>query len=404
MSEWRDLRLGDVLEPVDERVREQSIDLVLSVTEKRGVIPQTEVFTKRVAVADVSKYKVLRPMDLAYNPYLLWAGAVGQWLGDEPGVTSPVYECFRAKQPHVPRFIGLLLESGLLTPYFDSTAVGSIQRRRRTTPKVFLEAQVSMPELDTQRQIVDLVSALDTLLARERESVGEARTLLWAFLAEHFGSVAGPMHRIVDLCEHVIGGVWGGEAGTDEVDVLALGPRIYSPGTPGFSPVGSPTRSFSSRQVESRRVRAHDIVLERSGGSPEQPVGRVVIATGAEAACVPTDFQRLLRADPSRVLPRYLFWRLWADWRGGKTLGFSRRTTGITNLSVRDYLSRSIVVPTQAEQHRVVQFADSIAAVVEAGADCATRLSGLRPRLLNDLLTGDVVIANAYDGMLAQAV
>ncbi len=93
MGDWGHHRLSEVLQVVDERAGEQDIQLVLSVTETRGILPQTEVFNKRIATKDVTKYKVLRPLDIAYNPYLLWTGAVGQWLGDTLGVTSPVYEC-----------------------------------------------------------------------------------------------------------------------------------------------------------------------------------------------------------------------------------------------------------------------------------------------------------------------
>jgi type I restriction enzyme, S subunit len=147
MSEWAGVQLSDLLDQVDERRGDQDVPLVLSVTEKRGIIPQVEVFKKRIATEDTSNYKVLQPLDIAYNPYLLWTGAIGQWDGQEPGVTSPVYETFRVRAEHDPRFVGLILTSGVLTPYFDATAIGSIQRRRRTPVPVFLAAEATVPQL-----------------------------------------------------------------------------------------------------------------------------------------------------------------------------------------------------------------------------------------------------------------
>lgn len=163
---WKATTLAELLDPVKELVGDSGVELVLSVTEGRGIIPQTEVFKNRIATSDLSKYKRLAPFDVAFNPYLLWTGAVGQWLGDAPGATSPVYEAFRARQGVDPRFVGLVLTSGLLTPYFDSTAVGSIQRRRRTTIPVFMAAPVTLPPIDAQRRIVDVLAALDQHLIR----------------------------------------------------------------------------------------------------------------------------------------------------------------------------------------------------------------------------------------------
>lgn len=404
MAEWRDWSLSDVLRPTDERVGVQDLGLVLSVTEKRGIIPQTEVFKKRIATTDVTKYKVLRPLDIAYNPYLLWTGAVGQWLGDRPGITSPVYQTFRVIPPHEPRFVGLLLDSGVLRSYFDSTAVGSIQRRRRTTVPVFLAAQASLPDRDTQRRIVDLIGALDTQIASERAASESATDVLLGLLGQHAGSVSGQDRRIVDCCSAVVGGIWGQPPSESEMDVAALGPRIYAPGTPGFIVDGSPLRSYTTRQVASRLVRRGDIILERSGGSPSQPVGRVVIAGGDEGSCVPTDFQRLLRPNPEIVLPRYLFWRLWQDWRTGVTRGYSRRTTGITNLSVPVYLARSVLLPTREEQAGIASLADAASDAATAMMATALELVELRGCLLLALLGRDQEIPASYDRLFKDAI
>jgi len=58
MTKWRKTTLGAVVEKVDERQGRAVVPLVLSVTEKRGIIPQNQVFTTRVATSDTTKYKV----------------------------------------------------------------------------------------------------------------------------------------------------------------------------------------------------------------------------------------------------------------------------------------------------------------------------------------------------------
>ena len=404
MSDWRQGTLRDVLVESDERVLGADISLVLSVTEHRGIIPQTEVFTKRVATADVRKYRVLHPLDIAFNPYLLWTGAVGQWLGQEPGLTSPVYPVLRTSSGHDPRWVGLLLESGLLTPYFDSTAVGSIQRRRRTTLPVFFSAEVNIPPAATQRRIVAVIDSIDKQIAALDAERDAAEALLIRTLSSRFDVADGALTSIVNLCSLVVGGVWGSPEGENEIDVLALGPRIYTPGTNDFVTHGSPTRSFTKKQVENRLIQSGYIILERSGGSPKQPVGRVVIAGSGLKPCVPTDFQRLLRADPEKVNPRYLFWRLRFDWSQGVTKNYSRRTTGITNLSVRDYVAREIPVPDLIRQVETVALADAIDVRIASATSEKAALCALRSAVLNALLSREIEIPESFDKLLAVKV
>jgi type I restriction enzyme S subunit len=181
-GDWTESTLGDLLIPISERADKKSDYVVLSVTEKRGIIPQAEVFNRRIATDDVSKYKVLHRGDIAYNPYLLWCGAIGQWKGSDPGVVSPVYECFRTSEANSSAYLGLIFESGILTPYFDTTAIGSIQRRRRTTLPVFNRAGLLMPPLDVQERIVDEVSKIDTLIQETTSSLAATSQLRSALL------------------------------------------------------------------------------------------------------------------------------------------------------------------------------------------------------------------------------
>ena len=396
---WKPGALDDVLEHVDVRNKDKAIEMVLSVTEGRGIVPQSEVFNKRVATEDTSKYKVLQPFDIAWNPYLLWTGAIGQWLRDSAGVTSPVYPVFRVREGQDSRFWGMVLEGGVLTPYFDSRAIGSIARRRRTTIPVFKEAPIFIPPRPTQERVVKIVGAVDDEIAALESEAGTARRLLNSVLTEHFATVTGTPHRIVDLCSHVIGGVWGKPEGEGEVDRLALGPRIYAPGTADFVTDGSPVRSFTTKQADTRTVQEQDIILERSGGSPEQPVGRVAIAGPGLAPCVPTDFQRLLRVAPERALPKYVFWRLRHDWVCGLTRNYSRRTTGITNLSVKEYIAREMPVPSPEEQAALVERAAAVDALVITLRAEAASLRQVRTGLLSGLLDRTITIESAEPGV-----
>jgi type I restriction enzyme S subunit len=264
--------------------------------------------------------------------------------------------------------------------------------RARWKESDFEAWMVDIPPLSVQERIVEVIGAVDTQIAALGAEVTEVQRLLNRLLADHFLTIDGDAQRIVDLCSHVVGGVWGEPEGVGEVNRLALGPRIYAPGTSDFVTDGSPVRSFTAKQAESRTVQEQDIILERSGGSADQPVGRAAIAGPGLEPCVPTDFQRLLRVDPTKALPMYVFWRLRHDWVSGLPRDYSRRTTGITNLSVKEYIAREVLVPSAEEQVRLVRNAAMVEALIIGLQVEADRLRAVRIALLSNILAQTITI------------
>ncbi len=105
---------------------------VLTLTEKKGFVLQSDRFKKRLATEDTSKYKVVRRNDIAFNPYLLWAGAVAQNTIIDEGVISPLYPTFRIRDGYDARYVARLLLSEKMIAKYDSIAFGSVPRRRRS--------------------------------------------------------------------------------------------------------------------------------------------------------------------------------------------------------------------------------------------------------------------------------
>lgn len=306
-----------------------------------------------------------------------------------PGTLSEKFLLLHFQQDSVQRAIG-------------ATRAGS-EGRARWKEADFEAWTLALPPLPEQQRIVTVMSAVGAQIEALGTEVASASRILAQYLKAEFQTLDGPETPIIDLCAKVIGGIWGLPSGESEVDVLALGPRVYSFGTTTLLTKGSPLRSFTAKQVEGRLVRENDIILERSGGSPEQPVGRVVIADKVSAQSVPTDFQRLLRPDTAKIEARYLFWRLQSDWNTRETVKYSRRTTGITNLSVKDYIAREIAVPSRGEQVRVVAVAESIEATSHLlGAELAA-LRTVRAGLLSALLSQEITVDAAVDQFVKAA-
>lgn len=160
--------------------------------------------------------------------------------------------------------------------------------------------------------------------------------------------------KVADLLSRSIGGVWGEEPGGSDVDV-----RVYR--STDFNSDGRLSiekgahRSITGSQLASRKLEQGDILLEKSGGGPNQPVGRVVfVSEPVEHNSVCANFVQLLRPDTSVVVPKFLFYSLWNSHNLDVTLEYQAQTTGIRNLRTKDYLERVLSVPPLSVQRRIV--------------------------------------------------
>lgn len=403
-EEWIEGTLADAVRPVDERAgSDLGVDLVLSVTEKRGIIPQTEVYTKRVATADVSKYKVLHPFDIAYNPYLLWTNAVGQWLGHGPGVTSPIYECFRVRGQNEPRFWGLVLESGLLTPYFDSTAVGSIQRRRRTTVSTFLAAPVVVPPLAVQGRIVDVMVAVDAHIAHlETEIMGTAD--LARGLRDGLTLGEGDSVVLGEVIREISGGrspaTNGTTPGPDTEGVL----KVSAVRPLAFDPLESKELPASHSLTPQMEVRSGDVLITRAN-TPDR-VGAVCrVPQGVRRGLYLCDKTLRITPDIAVVDPVYLVHALnSSEARQHLTSSATGTSKSMYNVSQGKIRSTPLRIPPLDRQRE-------LAAVLEAAAACVRGLEAerasvafLRSRLLQGLVSREIDIPEAYDVLLDAGV
>ena len=164
VSELNTLKLGELLEEVDERLGTQPEPEILTLTEKMGFVSQRERFNKRLAVADTSNYKVIGLNDIAFNPYLLWANAIAQNTGWKKAIISPLYPTFRVRKGYSPRFVNHLLCSGYLRSRYGGISYGSVPRKRRTAVSDFLDLTIPrQPSLTEQERIVGLLDEADEL-------------------------------------------------------------------------------------------------------------------------------------------------------------------------------------------------------------------------------------------------
>lgn len=120
------------------------------------------------------------------------------------------------------------------------------------------------------------------------------------------------------------------------------------------------------RQFASRELKKGDLLLEKSGGGPKQPVGRIVLFNKDEKGFSFSNFTSVLRVkDKESMTPYFLHWFLYFCYLSGVTIPMQKHTTGIRNLQMDEYKNIVIPIPPLSEQKRIVEKLDKIFADID---------------------------------------
>lgn len=162
------------------------------------------------------------------------------------------------------------------------------------------------------------------------------------------------------LLELYDAGVWGAEDRANGISVLRS-TNFNSDGSIRFDNLSF--RDIQPHKRASKQLLPNDIILEKSGGGPKQPVGRVCLYRGHHSEHVFGNFTARLRADDSIVNPEYLFWCLRHLHIRGGTEQYQKHTSGIRNLDTKRYLEHPIPLPPLHEQRRIVDILNRAAKI-----------------------------------------
>lgn len=111
------------------------------------------------------------------------------------------------------------------------------------------------------------------------------------------------------------------------------------------------------RQLTERRLVHGDIVVERSGGGPNQPVGRVAIfePDTLDSYCCGNFTTSIRVVAPERFDPAFVAFYLHYWHMIGETQRLQNATTGIRNLDWSKYIETEIPQPELSVQHQITR-------------------------------------------------
>lgn len=179
-------------------------------------------------------------------------------------------------------------------------------------------------------------------------------------------------------------GFWGDDEGNECTMKVLRATNLKKDGTLNYSTAA--VRSFPEKKASQKALQDGDIILERSGGSPTQPVGRVAYFQGGEGFSA-SNFMQIIRADEQKAEGVFCYY--WMDWfykKGGTEL-LQKATTGIRNLDYQVYKSTLVKLPPLPEQRRIAEILSSVDEAIQATQAVIEQTRKVKNGVLERLLT-----------------
>ena len=144
--------IGNVIEQISKRNKNNAIQNVLSVSNRQGFIKQSDQFENRnVASEDTSNYKIVEKNDFAFNPARINVGSIARLTTFEKGIVSPMYICFRTQENVAPEYIDFFFESKHFYYEIQKRLEGSV--RQCLSFEGLCNIPFSLPSLEMQQRI-----------------------------------------------------------------------------------------------------------------------------------------------------------------------------------------------------------------------------------------------------------
>ena len=202
-----------------------------------------------------------------------------------------------------------------------------------------------------------------------------------------------------DIISYAIGGDWGYNP-EESIDDSTLAYCIRGSEIKEWNKNRGKTaviRRIKNSSLENRKLEIGDILLEISGGGPEQPVGRVLyideetIKTQDNHPIVCTNFFRRLHLNDT-VCSRYVYYYLHFFYIIGNTISLQGGSNNLRNLKFKDYQLIRIPLPSLTEQKQIAEkldkLFDQIETIKEASNKIPELLKNFRQQVLTYAVTG----------------
>ena len=119
--------------------------------------------------------------------------------------------------------------------------------------------------------------------------------------------------------------------------------------------------NVEERAFSQRHLLKGDLIVEKSGGSDNNPVGRAILYEGENRFFSFSNFTMVLRVkDKNVVSSKFLYYYILSKYQKGVMRSMQTQTTGLHNLILDKYLAMPLYLPPYSEQKRIINRIEGI--------------------------------------------
>ena len=201
-------------------------------------------------------------------------------------------------------------------------------------------------------------------------------------------------YKLSEIFELPISGEWGKEIGKEEHENIVKVIR-----TTNFTNIGKldyndiVLRNVEKSKVDKKKLIYGDIILEKSGGTNINPVGRVVYfdKKDMENDYITNNFTSILRVKEKNINSKYLLYYLLFNYKCGGISKYYNKTTGIQNLQVSKFLENTYFnIPSIRTQNDIVNIIEKIQKNINQRIEQLEQIEELKKSLFYEMF-GDPI-------------
>ncbi len=312
-----------------------------------------------------------------------------------------------------PKYVYYYLQTMKLEQYNSGAGVPTLNRNDLDV------VNVNIHNYCEQQKIANVLSAYDDLIENNNRRIAILEEMAQKLYREWFVHFRFPGHencKMVeselgkipegwmvatpkDFAEYYIGGGWGKDYSEEKLEPAYVIRGTDIPRVRNNDVSECPLRYHTASNLNARILKNEDIIIEVSGGSKGQPVGRALLITqeildNFKCDCMCASFCKMFRCNKNIISPYYFNMWLQEIYQNGEIEKYQSQSTGIINFKFEYFVdSAKLLVPPKDVQKRFYTFVKNIKKQIDTLGSKNTNLRKTRDLLLPALINGDIDVS-----------
>lgn len=392
-KDWKLERLQWHLDEIVEKNNPIVTTQVLSLTNKKGVIPYEEKGAQgNVAKESYDGYKIAYPNTIVANSMNILIGSVG--YSNFYGCVSPVYYVFKERDNNDLRFINYIMQTTQFQKELRKYANGILEIRLRVSAANILKMICAFPDYEEQSNIADYLdskcSQIDVIIEKQQAIIEKLKEYEYSKYSEYIDRV----HNTKVSFGKVINKIEQGWSPSPSERQEENGWKVLTLAAVKFGKFSEKeNKPFDGRKdkCEKLLLKSGDFLLTRS--NTRELVGQVCIVDDVDEQTIFSDLIYRITFNTKYLLPDYaLFVLQTPKLRQQISRDAHGSSSTMVKITHKDIVNWEVTIPSLEEQQQTVKclriLDEYISTNIEKREKLIDKLKEYKKSLIYEVVTG----------------